>query len=245
MRKRRIMPDERLMLESQYAEEILLGFDRAVNETMTWLHTPQAKEFFFRQRDQINTFFRESGIEERWDKIIEDRAMRGVDVTTSIFDYARKVNMENHLVPYTDTERRALNRLCDYNYELIRNVTSDEITAIRRKLVQDYGEGTYPLRTHLKELQLEPINGFSPEARAEMIARTESARTLNVSTLETYRNDGVTMVELFGCDPDCKECAEYAKPTPIADAMECELPHPNCTGAWVPVSDNDAGVQPL
>ena len=153
--------------------------------------------------------------------------------------------MTDHLVEYTRTERAALNRLCDYNYELIRNVTNDEITAIRRSLVQDYAEGQNPRQSHLRELALEPINGFSPAKRAEMIARTESARTLNVSTLETMRADGVQYVVLYGCNPDCDECSQYMDeehPVRIDEALGVEVPHPNCRGTWIVVADSVKGL---
>lgn len=231
---RRILPDEQLKWEIQFQNTILAGFDEAVNITMEWLETEKARDYFFNQRGMLNTFFRDSGISDEWNRIIETRASKGVDVTKQIYDYARKVNMTNHLIPYTDTERRALNRLCDYNYNLIVNVTQDEIASIRRKLVQDYSEGRHPTKTGLKELQLQPINNWTPQQRAEVIARTESARTLNVSSLETMRNDGVEMVVLYGCDLTCDVCQEYnLYPIPIDEALEIEVPHPNCTGVWI------------
>lgn len=230
---RHITGDEQLQWENILRKCVTDGFDELVLDTWDWLSTPAAHEYFRKQNVRLTKFMRDSGIQERWQDIIDERAERGVDVTRQIFDYARSVNMTDPLVDYTRTERAALNRLCDYNYELIRNVTQDEVTAIRRKLVQDFANGTYPLRTSLKELELEPINGFSPRQRAEMIARTESARTLNVSTLETMRNDGVDMVVLYGCDSSCDTCSEYFTPTPIDVALEVEVPHPNCTGVWI------------
>lgn len=231
---RPILPDEQLKWELTLRQVITGGFDEAVLKTSQWLESPLARDYFIEQQGMLNTFFRESGIQNTWDEIIESRARSGVNTTELIYSYARKVNMEDHLVPYTDTERRALNRLCDNSYELIRNVTTDEINAIRRKLVQDYAEGRHPTQNGLKELQLQPINGWTPEQRAEVIARTESARTLNVSTLETLRADGVTSVILYGCSDDCAVCQEYnTHPVSIDEALELELPHPNCTGVWV------------
>ena len=221
------------LLEYELLSVMLGGFDEITFKTWEWLKTTEAGEAFYEQSIRLAEFFNNSGINDTWNTIIEERARTGVNVTEMIYDYARQVNMEDHLIPYTDTEIRALNRLCDYNYEMIRNVTQDEVMAIRRQLVQDFANGTHPTYTSLKELQLQPINGFSPEKRAEMIARTETARTLNISTLETYRNDGVEMVTLYGCNTDCEICGEYFSPTPIDEALEVAVPHPNCHGAWV------------
>lgn len=228
---------ERGILENQLLSVMLGGFDELVFSTWEWLKTAEAQEAFYEQNQRLATFFAESGINNRWNEIIEARARSGVNATEYIYEYARRVNMEDHLIPYTQTETLTLNRLCDSNYELIRNVTLDEVTAIRRQLVQDYANGTYPLQTSLKELQLQPINGWSPQKRAEVIARTETARAMNCSTLETYRNEGVEMVVLYGCDSSCDTCSEYFTPTPIDEAMEIEVPHPNCTGVWVSASN--------
>ena len=236
---RRIMPDEQLMWELELSHIMTGGFEEAVNSTVDWLNSPKARRYFIEQRGRLQEFFFESGIGDEWNRIVERRAMRGADVIEQIYDYARKVNMEDHLVSYTATERAAMNRLCDYGYELIRNVTQDEISAIRRQLVQDYAEGRHPSQTTLRELQLQPINGWTPEQRAEVIARTESARTLNVSTLETLKSEGIEFVILYGCDTEkCPECAELNEhPIPIDEALNIEVPHPNCTGVWVSASN--------
>lgn len=237
--------DDYLVNEQLLYENMASAFDEVVSATMEWIVTPEAEEFFVSQSRRLSTFMTESGIREEWNNIIERRATRGADLTEQIYDYARRKNMEDYVQEYTPAERLAINRLCDYNYELIVNVTQDQIAGIRRCLVQDYAEGVNPRQTSLREevsnIQLEPINGLSPEERAVMIARTESARTLNVSTLTTYQDDGVQFVELYGTG-QCDECAEYTAGSagypngvPIEEALDLELPHPNCRCAWIPV----------
>lgn len=232
--------DDYLVNEKLLYDNMAAGFDEAVTATLEWLQTPAAAEYFIQQEGRLSTFFNNSGIREQWQSIIDNRASRGADITEQIYDYARRVNMEDHLVPYTSAEKIAMNKLADSNYELIRSVTSDQINGIRRQLIQDYSEGINPRQTSLKEvleqIQLEPINGLSPEARAEMIARTESAMALNTSTLETYLADGITMVSLYGSD-QCDECAEYNTPIPIQEALEIGVVHPNCRCSWLPESE--------
>lgn len=244
MKRLPIMPEDQRFWQVALEQLIKGGFEEAIFHTIEWLNSPQAREYFFNQQGMLNTFFQSSGISSTWDNIVYTRASSGVDITKQIFDYARKINMEDHLVPYTDTERRALNRLCDYNYELIVNVTRDEIASIRRKLVQDFAEGRHSSQTGLKELQLQPINGWSPEQRAEVIARTETARAMNVSTLETLRSDGVEFVQLYGCDSTCSICSEYFEPVPIDEALNIEVPHPNCTGVWISLDNSVTPPEP-
>lgn len=233
-------PDDFIRNEKVLYDNIIQAFDENVNATMEWLQTPAAAEFFIAQEGRLSTFMTESGIRDEWNNIIRRRASRGADLTTQIYDYARRVNMENYLQPYTPAETLAMNRLCDYNYELIVNVTQDQISGIRRQLVQDYAEGINPRQTSMREIleqiQLEPINGWTPEQRAVVIARTESARALDISTLETYRADGITHVSLYGSD-QCDECQEYNTPIPIEQALEIGVVHPNCRCSWLPESE--------
>ena len=120
--------DKRAYMERQHALNIANGFDEVVDTTWQWLQTPEAQEFFFEQRGQLNRFFRESGIHEKWDEIIETRARTGADMTQQIYEYARKLNMDTDVLHYTAQERTVMNKLCDNTYELIRNVTTMAIT---------------------------------------------------------------------------------------------------------------------
>jgi SPP1 gp7 family putative phage head morphogenesis protein len=72
------------------------------------------------------------------------------------------------------------------------------------------------------------------EYRAELIARTESARVLNDSQLETFREFDVEQVTAIDGDDD-EVCAERNGQTfDIDEAMDIE-DHPNGTLDWVPV----------
>lgn len=232
-----LAPTDYSINEKLLLENMLKGFEESVNATMDWLQTTEAEAHFSKKQRRLSEFMTESGIRDEWNDIAIKRATKGVAITEEIYEYARRKNMEDYLVPYTEQEKLALNKLCDYNYELIVNVTQDQIQGIRTKLIQDYAEGVNPINTNIKqvleEIQLEPINNLSPSQRAEMIARTESARTLNTSSLETYRADGITHVSLYGSD-QCDECEEYAKPIPIEEALEIGVVHPNCRCAWLP-----------
>ncbi len=247
---------EQLTLDDYIKNEKLLldnmanAFDETLNATVEWLQTPAAEQYFKKRGQRLSQFMTESGIREEWENIIERRASRGADLTEQIYDYARSKCMEDYLREYTPTETIAMNNLCDYNYELIRNVTQDQITGIRRLLVQDYAEGRNPRRTsirdELEQLQLEPINGLSPRERAVMIARTESARALDIAALESYKADGITHVYLFGdyYGGKCEECArygpdstEYPVGVPVEEALEIGVPHPNCRCAWLPKTE--------
>lgn len=232
--------DRRAFMENRYVGNIMSGFDDVVNETWEWLQTDEARDFYNNQRGMLNEFFHTSGINDRWNDIIDARSRKGVDIATEIYEYARRMNLEDNIIPYTPQERIALNGLCDSTYSLIRNVGEDQVRGIRQRLLLDYANGVNPRKTSLREVQLEPINGWTPEQRAVVIARTETAREINSATLQTYMADGIQFVTLL-VSSNCEECLAYAENpdgserlVPIGEALEDPCIHPNCRCAWVP-----------
>ncbi len=225
--------NERLRLESMTEANILNGLTEAVDATMEWLNTPQAREYFFNRQGQLNQFYHESGIHDKWQQIIEARAATGADIAEQVYTYAKSINSPEGLVEFTSRERQILNGICDNQYELVRNVTSAEVQGIRRSILEDVAAGVNPRQTSLRNVQLEPINGMSPEQRAVTIARTETATITNTATLNQYQRDGIEMVELVPAGNCCEECEEIAAaPIPIEEAMNLTCIHPNCRCAW-------------
>lgn len=239
-------------LQSELFKSIMGGFEESVQTTMEWFVTDEAKDFFQQRQYRITNFFNESGIAEQWSNIVESRAKEGADIVEGIYNYARDVRMGDDIREYTEVERARINQLCDYNYELIKDVTEEQIQGIREALIQDYAEGRNSRRTEilekLEQIQLEPIHTFSPEQRARMIARTETNRASNIATLEQYRADGVTRVELL-VNSDCEECNSHKEDEDgtiieytIDEALEDPIFHPNCSCRWRPYKDASTGL---
>ena len=224
---------ERLRLEALLEENIVSGFSELVDRTTEWLSTPMARDFFSERQGQLHSFYRESGIRDEWDNIIERRAIRGADIAEQVYNYARSINTPDGLVEYNRRERSILNMCCDNQYELVKNASEYEVQGIRRSILQDMAEGVNPRQSSLREVQLTPINGLSPEQRAVTIARTETATIANTATLQQYMSDGITMVELSvgpGCCEDCEDMA--GTQVPVEDALDEPILHPNCRCAW-------------
>jgi SPP1 gp7 family putative phage head morphogenesis protein len=73
------------------------------------------------------------------------------------------------------------------------------------------------------------------EYRAEMVARTESTIVLNQSQIETFREYGVTHVEVIDGDDD-EECAAANGQTwTLEEAQANPLAHPNCVRDFSPI----------
>lgn len=236
--------DERRRFETLLEANIVEGFADIVRHTEQWLSTPDARDFFFQRQQQINTFYRESGIEREWQNIINERATRGADIAEQIYKYSRTLDNPGAVIEFNQRERAILNNICDNQYELVRNTTQYEVEGIRRSILQDVAEGVNPRQTHLREVQLTPINGQSPEQRAVTIARTETATISNTARLMQYKADGVELVEWVGGGHvnSCDDCAEMqGEQVPIDEALDTPIMHPNCACTWRAIIANPPG----
>lgn len=230
---RMLTTEERIRMQALIEDNIINGFAEMVNKTVEWIQTPMARDYFYNQQLQINRFYRESGIEDEWNNIIRERATKGAGIAEQIYTYARQINTTD-VIEFNSREQAILNSICDSNYELVKNASEYEIQGIRRSILQDVAEGVGPRQTSLKEVQLTPINGLSPEQRAVMIARTETATITNTAALEQYKSDGVELVELVGGGVGCcSECeAMIGEQIPVDEALEQPILHPNCECTW-------------
>lgn len=244
--------EEILYLENLWIDFFLYEvFAESIEETIRWWQTDEARAFYQEQQGRINDFFNESGISDKWHEFAETRAKRGADITEQIYDYAKRVRSGENVPHYTRMERAGMNKLCDYNYELVRDVTQQQIKGIRDCLIQDYAEGRNSTQTvlleKLEQVQLEPIHTFSAEQRARMIARTETSRITNRATLEQMKRDGVQYVT-YKCNSNCAECLKHAgekHAVPIDQAlMEDEIFHPNCSCTPIAVADENGFFVP-
>lgn len=229
---------QRTFFELMLMNHILGAFEDEVNATLSFWTSDEAMEFHMEHGERLTEFFETSGINDKWQDIIDERARTGADISDEIYKYARELNMPG-LFEFNEREISVMNKLADYNYELIRNVTEDQVRGIRQCMLQDYVEGRNPRRTslldELQNIQLQPINGWTPEQRAVVIARTEVARAINTATLEQYMADGVKWVTLINGGDPCAECEAMAmdgRLIRIEDAGDEPCIHPNCCCTW-------------
>ena len=112
----------------------------------------------------------------------------------------------------------------------ITGINATTRDAVAEAIAQGYADG---LTAQEMADALERLPAFD-EARAELIARTESALAYNEAALASYEDLGVTQVEALDGDED-PECAERnGNVYSIEEAMDI-TDHPNGTLDWAPV----------
>ena len=130
--------------------------------------------------------------------------------------------------PFTDSVLDAIISSVGVRVKGINETTRDEIA---KAIQQGFGQGLSP--AEVAEL-IEDATTFD-EARAELVARTESALVYNEAAVRSYRENGVEQVEVIDGDQDAICAAVNGATWTLAEAMENPLGHPNCQRDFVPL----------
>jgi len=223
--------------ELEYLTNILLGFDRQLGIVAEYMGSEEYAELEFMNQRQIDAFFRNSGINQRLDELINFNAKNSEQFINEFYRIGAELGYEDieQTLAYTLADQQALFNVAQYNFGLITNVNQELKSGIRETILNAVasGEGYTTTMRKLQELPLTPINtNISIRTRAEMIARTEYARAVNTGTLQAYANYGVDKVDINTSHDSlvCDLCLmlEEGNPYPLREAMGFLPAHPNC-----------------
>lgn len=161
-------------------------------------------------------------------------------------------------------DRRAVEWLRDYQFELIQRITEDIRYGIKGSVMQGIfiGEDNQKIANRIRNYvtepmpiyrkkdmllveqgaktvdQIKPIRIISPEYRSMMISRTESIRVFNQANLSRYMESGVQKVEMSRHAGECKFCVEIRESGPWEISQSPYLPiHPHCRHSYLPIID--------
>ena len=188
-------------------------------------------------QQQIDAFFRNSGINERLDELIKFNASSSEEFIREFYRLGAEQGYDDieQTLAYTIADEKALFFVSQYNFDLITNVNQELKDGIRKVVLESVaaGEGYQTTMRRLMKLPLEPINhNISVRTRAEMIARTEEARAHNTGTLQAYANYGIDKVEVNTSHDRlvCDYCLqlEADNPYPITQSGSLIPAHPCC-----------------
>ena len=235
--------------ELEYLTSMLLGFDRQLGLIAEYMGSEEYAELEFATQNQIDAFFRNSGIDKRLNELINFNASTSEEFIQEFYRIGAELGYEDieQSLAYTIADQEALFNVSKYNFDLITNVNQELRTGIKEVIFNAVatGEGYTTTMRRLQELPLTPINtNISVRTRAEMIARTEYARAVNTGTLQAYANYGVDQVVINTSHDGlvCDYCVMLEKDNPytLQEAMKLLPAHPNCRcnyAAYIPEPD--------
>jgi len=197
------------------------------------------KKFFKEQEKRFITALEENkkGVAQEYGIDVAEELGATVEVISPLMyeTVMRGVNQASELVgqpAIADFEflREWLNKVGE---EIGENINNTTITAfdetIRQGLAE--GEGIGELKKRVSE-----VFDFATDTRAEMIARTETARGITEAHRQTYEYYGFIDVEWLLSPGACSECIAKKGNSWTTKSIQGEIPvHPNCKCDFTPL----------
>jgi SPP1 gp7 family putative phage head morphogenesis protein len=132
-------------------------------------------------------------------------------------------------------------------YSELVGITDTMDQQISRVLAEGLSNGAGPME--IASDIIDRVEGIG-EARAEMLARTETIAAHAEATLNSYEEAGIEGVDMeveFSTSDDdavCPECDGMAGDTVSVDEARGVIPvHPNCRCAWLPVINDGQNIE--
>lgn len=232
--------------EQAYYEHICQGIDRQLAQTIEWLQSSEAKEFYRERAEYLEWLWSQYDLENQLDAVINYNASSCDEFMDNFYHSGAMIGYQQlkRGLAFTPADEKTLNYIRTTDYGFIKKLNQDMKDAIRRTIFEDVAQGNSYQKTitKVRKLPLEPVaNGkLSPDVRARMIARTERARARGFGTLQSYANYGVEYYELITRGKKaCTICLdlEAKNPYPITDPTAFIPIHPNCicsVGPYIP-----------
>ena len=233
--------------EIEYLQSLTNGLDNQLKLVAEYMGSEEYAVLQGMTQAQINAFFRNSGIRQKLNDLIEYNASDSEQFIRQYYRIGAELGYADigGVLAYTQADRIALYNLTQYNFNLVTNLNNELREGIREVIFEavSEGHGYQTTMRNLMELPFNPIDtNISLITRAEMIARTEHARAVNTGTLQAYVNYGITQVEIVTAQDGlvCDDCLELESRNPLTinEAQEALPMHPNCRCAFAPVADS-------
>lgn len=234
-----------------YFKQINQAIDDKLAETIKWLDSDEAKEYFQQEAEYQEEVF--EALEDEWDDILSGEIASADELLDRIYEHGKQqgYNDIREKIRYTDADRQALQFAKDYNFHLIQKLDDNLRDAIKKQVIQAVASGEHPyeLAPKIQELGVQPLPGstLSARHRAVMIARTETARVQNTGIIQSYVNEGFTEVNILTAEDSsvCRLCLanayEFNTDEIILENRGADRTHKikDMNGAsWVPLHPN-------
>ena len=223
--------------EQAYYEHLCQGLDRQLAQTITWLKSSEAKEFYRERAEYLEWLWSQYDLENQLDNVINYNASSCDEFIDNFYHSGAAIGYSQlkRGLAYTPADEKTLNFIRSTDYGYVKNLNNDMKDTIRKTIFEDIAKGNSYQKTinKIRKLPLTPVadGRLSPDVRARMIARTERARARGYGTLQSYANYGVSYYDLITRGTKaCNICKDYEarNPWPITDPTAYVPLHPNC-----------------
>ena len=235
----------------EYFKQIDQAIDDKLAETIKWLDSDEAKEYFQQEAEYQEEVF--EALEDKWDNILSGEIDSVDELLDRIYEHGKQqgYNDIRERIRYTDADRQALQFAKDYNFQLIQKLDDNLRDAVKNRVIQAVASGEHPyeLAPKIQELGVQPLPGstLSARHRAVMIARTETARVQNTGIIQSYVNEGFTEVNILTAEDSsvCRLCLanayEFNTDEIILENRGADRTHKIAdmnSNSWVPLHPN-------
>ena len=234
-----------------YFKQIDQAIDDKLAETIKWLDSEEAKEYFQQEAEYQEEVF--EALEDEWDDILSGEIASADELLNRIYEHGKQQGYMDirERIRYTDADRQALQFAKDYNFHLIQKLDDNLRDAVKNRVIQAVASGEHPyeLAPKIQELGVQPLPGstLSARHRAVMIARTETARVQNTGIIQSYVNEGFTEVNILTAEDSsvCRLCLanayEFNTDEIILENRGADRTHKIAdmnSNSWVPLHPN-------
>lgn len=200
----------------KYYQIISNLIDDQLKASRQWLSSKQAKDYFYQEAEYQQEVFQ--SLENEWENILSNNYDNVDELIQEVYNTGKRkgYNDIQSRIVFTDTDRQALDFVRQYNFSLIRNLSSDLRNNIKNTITAGIasGENPYSLANKIMELSITRLPGstLTPKQRAVMIAKTEVSRVQNTGILQSYVNEGYTEVKILTAEDNqvCRLCLANA-----------------------------------
>lgn len=200
----------------EYYSQLMGLIDKTLTESIEWLDSEEAKNFFFNEVKYQQTLF--DDLDESLDGILDKEFISIDALLDEVYKKGKEIGYEDiaERLKFTEADRLALQIAKDYNYMLVNNLSADLRHKVRYEMFKGLiaGEHPYEIANRLVKIGVKPLQGstLTPKQRAVMITRTECSRMQNTGILQSYVNEGYKDVKLLTAEDGnvCTICLKYA-----------------------------------
>ncbi|WP_299523125.1 hypothetical protein [uncultured Methanobrevibacter sp.] len=163
--------------------------DQQLSASRKWLSSREARTYYIGEVEYTREIFQ--ALDDEWEDILNQHYDSVEELIEQIYNTGKQKGYRDiqERLTFTNTDKKALDFLRQYNFHLIRKLSNDLRANVKNTITQGVieGENPYSLANKIVGLGVKPLEGstLSAKQRAVMIAKTEVSRAQNTGILQS------------------------------------------------------------